>query len=168
MPGAGKTTLASVLSRQLKWKASDLDACILSLNPTYNSIKAIFKSEGALAFRQMERKALEEVVQRGDYLIIATGGGTPYYFNNMDFMLDKGLTIFLNANTKSIYKRIRHDSDRPLFEGFSGEGLLRKLQDMHIERQSVYQRAHITFNTNYLDYLYQTYGLGSVCDHLPA
>lgn len=156
MPGAGKTTLAQVLGREFKLKVLDLDSYILTQNPIYNSVETIFESEGAAAFRKMERRALEAAAQKQDYLI-ATGGGTPCFFDNMDFMLEQGLTIFLNANLKSIYQRLKNNTERPLFKGYEGEKLFKALQDMHIQRLPFYRKAHITFNNVYLNYLYENY-----------
>ena len=153
MPASGKTTLAAIMADTLNLKAIDLDNYILKQQPAYRSIKMIFENEGQIAFRKMEHEALEHISKK-DKCLVATGGGTPCFFDNMELMLERGLTIFLNPILENIYHRLNKDTTRPLFEGYHDAKLLEKLREMYTARLPIYQKSHIVLNDSYLNYLY--------------
>ena len=102
--GAGKTTFGKALAQQMDMTFCDLDWYIEEQNRT--TISQIFKNEGETAFREKEREALHKVMQQ-DNLILAVGGGTPCFYDNIDFMNQKAHTIYLSATPETLKAHIR-------------------------------------------------------------
>lgn len=139
MPGAGKTFWGKAWAEQHNWAFSDLDDHVVQM--TGYSIPQIFKSAGEDGFRAIEAVVLEQTIkgaQRSN-TIIATGGGTPIYEDNIEVMLAAGCVVFLNAETKTLIKHL-HGSpeERPLLQQLSEE----KLRTLETERRPFYTRAH--------------------------
>src|ERR1700761_1236239 len=96
MPGAGKTHWGNRLSGELGYSFIDTDAAIEKEKK--NSIANIFSNEGEEKFREAEEKILQDIIQnKHGNEIIACGGGTPCYRNNMDLMKSSGCVIYLKA-----------------------------------------------------------------------
>jgi shikimate kinase len=139
MPGAGKTFWGRAWAEQYGWTFTDLDDHIVQM--TGYTIPQIFKSAGEAGFRAIEAVVLEQTIKgcRHTNTIIATGGGTPVYEDNMDIMLAAGCVVLLNAKTKSLIKRLRESpGERPLLQQLSEEAL----EALAEERQPFYIRAH--------------------------
>jgi shikimate kinase len=117
MMGVGKTTLGKQLARQLHYSFLDLDKAIELTEG--KSVAAIFEQYGESYFREAEQKALHATAQR-DHIVIATGGGTPCYYNNIEWMNQHGMTIYLRANAAFVLSRVGAFPDkRPLLKGKS-------------------------------------------------
>ena len=93
--GAGKTTLGKAFARELNIPFIDLDWYIEER--FHKSIRELFIERGEASFRELERTMLHEVAEF-ENVIISTGGGTPCFFDNMEYMNDNGQTVFLDVH----------------------------------------------------------------------
>jgi shikimate kinase len=143
LPGSGKTTLGKQLASILEIPFFDLDAEIE--RQTGKSIPTLFEEEGEDYFREQERSCLQAFLHRKDF-ILATGGGTPCFFDNLDQMLEFGIVVFLNTSMDEILSRLDPEEmkTRPLFS--NSESIAEKLQSFLDERIGYYQRAQITWS----------------------
>ena len=95
----GKTTVGRDLARRLGLRFYDLDWYIEER--FHKRISAIFAEEGEAHFRDLERRMLHEVAQFED-IVLSCGGGTPAYFDNMDFLNSVAHTVYLRADADTI------------------------------------------------------------------
>lgn len=139
----GKTTFGRALARTAGRDFIDLDFYIEQR--FRKSIREIFAERGEEAFRRMEASMLREV---GEFenVIISCGGGTPCFLDNMDYMLERGTVVFLEATPQRITERIiANSSRRPLMAGKSPEEIAEAVNAGLASRMCHYTRAHITF-----------------------
>jgi shikimate kinase len=141
MPGSGKSTAAEWLARKLGWTYVDTDQ-IVCFN-TGKSIAAIFEEEGEEAFRIYEQGALWQTMDM-QHLVVATGGGTPCWFDNMERMNAAGLTVHLSCSPEELRRRIELSADiRPLFGARNERELSLKLYEMLDARGPFYAKCRI-------------------------
>jgi shikimate kinase len=143
MPSSGKSTLGRQLAKQLNFQFVDMDDLIV--NQELSSVFEIFKYKGEDYFRQVESKILKSV-KPNQKLIIATGGGVPCFFDNMDFIKANGISIFLNVPPEDLLKRIQKSegNNRPLIDKRkTDEILLDELKKRYESRLQFYQQADI-------------------------
>ena len=146
---AGKTTLGKALARDLGLQFVDLDHYIE--NRYHCSVSQLFADRGEEVFRQIERNMLHEVAEFED-VVISTGGGTPCFFDNMDYMNAQGTTVFLEASVDVIHTRLTIARvQRPLVKGKTADELRQYITDMLERRNPYYTRAHRTFCANHLE-----------------
>ena len=109
---AGKTTLGRRAAQLLNVEFIDLDAYIES---RYRKrISDLFAERGEEGFRDIERRMLHEVAEF-DNVLVATGGGTPCFFDNMEYMRHRGVTVYLAASVQTLCRRLSHAKvKRPL------------------------------------------------------
>ena len=117
---AGKTTLGRRAAQLLNVEFIDLDAYIES---RYRKrVSDLFAERGEEGFRDIERRMLHEVAEF-DNVLVATGGGTPCFFDNMEYMRHRGVTIYLAASVQTLCRRLSHAKvKRPLVAGFDADG----------------------------------------------
>ena len=140
--GSGKTTVGRMLAKELGYVFADTDNHITDLN--HLSVHEIFVQKGEGCFREMERDAIREVSRAGD-VVVATGGGAPCFFDNMDYMNGAGTTIYLKLTPRGLMKRLEHGRDkRPLLRGKSDAGMLEYIETVLARREQFYSRAAIT------------------------
>lgn len=151
--GCGKSTLGRNLSQHTGMQFVDMDHYIEKRN--CKTIQQIFAEEGEAEFRKKEQKALHELSEFTD-VIIATGGGAPCFFDNMELMNRTGKTIYLNINPEILANRLmKSKTERPLIKGKSREELVVFIDETLKKRSEFYRQAQfqITENSVNLDYL---------------
>ncbi len=133
--GCGKSTLGRKLASHAGLQFIDMDQYIEERN--CKSIPQIFAEEGEDEFRKKERKALEELSEFTD-VVIATGGGAPCFFDNMELMNRTGKTIYMDIDPKILATRLlKSKTDRPLIKGKSEEELVQFIGET-LEKRIVY------------------------------
>ena len=144
MPGSGNSTMAKYLSSETSFKYLDLDEEIELKSK--KSVSKIFEIEGEESFRVLEKETLDEIIQKEEKFILATGGGTPSYDDNMEKMNENGITIFLNTSPEILIERISRKNKRPLFNSTNVREKVSKIFD---ERIKFYKRSkHTIINNN--------------------
>ena len=144
MPGSGKSTMAKYLSSETSFKYLDLDEEIELKSK--KSVSKIFEIDGEESFRVLEKETLDEIIQKEEKFILATGGGTPSYDENMEKMNENGITIFLNTSPEILIERISRKNKRPLFNSTNVREKVSKIFD---ERVKFYKRSkHTIINNN--------------------
>lgn len=137
--GSGKSHLGWQLSNFLGVQFVDMDNYIEERN--CKTIPQIFAEEGEAEFRKKERKALEELSEFTN-IVIATGGGAPCFFDNIDLMNEAGKTIFLNINPKILADRLmKSKTERPLIKGKSRKELVAFIDETLKKRNEFYKQA---------------------------
>ena len=150
---AGKTTLGKALARDLGLQFVDLDHYIE--NRYHRSVSQLFADRGEEVFRQIERNMLHEVAEFED-VVISTGGGTPCFFDNMEYMNSKGTTVFLEAAVDVIHTRLTIARvQRPLVKDKTPEELRAYIAHMLEQRMPYYSQAHHTFCADHLENICQ-------------
>ncbi len=145
--GSGKSTVANAIGAQTGWPVIDLDAVIEAR--VGQSIPTIFSEKGELYFRKQEREALQEVLMRRDSFVLATGGGTPCYYDNIEVMNQHGHTFFLQGSVGTLAERLRSSAtQRPLLNGLSEEEQSEFIAKHLFERNTFYQQAQHTLSVN--------------------
>ncbi len=143
--GSGKTHWGRLLSKKLGLTFYDLDTVIVEQEK--KSVADIFAEKGEEYFRVREKEALERIAEEKDGFILSCGGGTPCFFNNIEYMTKIGKVIWLNTSIDVLTERLlRERKSRPLIrevdESDLGRYIIRKLS----ERRMYYQQADVTVN----------------------
>ena len=147
--GAGKTTLGKVLAQKMGLTFYDLDEYIE--DRFHRTIPQIFAESGESGFRDLERRMLHEVAEFED-VIISCGGGTPCFFDNMDYMNTCGETVFLNASPEALKAHLlMGKTQRPLIQGKSSEELLDFIKDSLQKRLPYYKKAKHTLSIDVIN-----------------
>ena len=142
MPGSGKSTVARTLSRRLELPLADSDQVIEQRLGC--AIRDYFDTHGEAAFRDVEEQVIDELTQ-GPALVLATGGGAVLRPANRQRLHERGTVIYLRSSPEQLFKRLRHDTRRPLLQG--GDAL-QKLRDLYEERDPLYRDcAHFVVDT---------------------
>ncbi len=142
--GAGKTYWGEKLSHSLQLKLFDLDREIVKREKA--NIPAIFEQYGESHFRSLEHKYLK-ILSEEDDVVIACGGGTPCFSDNMSLMNQKGLTVWLNVPIEVMVSRLKNNKcKRPLIAGKDEEQLYTFVQNKLKERTRFYKQAHLIVN----------------------
>jgi shikimate kinase len=141
MMGSGKSYWMNKLAKKLDLPKYDLDTLIEGVED--RTIKQIFNESGEAHFRKMESIVLKWFSDKDEF-ILATGGGTPCFHNNMEWMNSEGLTIWLDEPTDALIKRlIPEKAHRPLIAKLSDKKLGSYLEEKKEERRSFYSQAKI-------------------------
>ena len=138
--GCGKSSLGRRLAKKLDYPFLDIDNEVERISG--ETITEIFSSQGEVAFREKEREVLHSVTKLND-AVIASGGGTPCYEDNMDFMLENGVTVYLRMSPESLRHRLEYAKRRrPLVEKLKGGELLSFIKSKLAEREAYYMRSN--------------------------
>lgn len=139
--GSGKTTLGKKLAQTLTVPFVDLDQEIVK--KIGMTIPAYFDIYGEEEFRKIEKEVLSSTA--GLTGIVSTGGGTPCFFNNMEWLLCHGLVVYLKHSPKSLWNRLNQSdvAKRPALKGMTGEELLTFIEDKLAARAIYYNQAHL-------------------------
>ncbi len=140
--GSGKSYWGAIWANKFNFRFIDLDEVIEKQSG--ETILQIFDKEGETAFRHLERKILENLVREKD-VIIACGGGTPCFFDNIQLMNDHGKTVYLKASVDQIISRISQElHKRPLLKNLNDDELKSFIEDKLKEREPYYLQATLT------------------------
>lgn len=142
--GSGKSTFGKKLAKELALPFIDLDKEVEIKAKC--SITDIFKYLGEETFRKMESETLHELSNREEF-VMATGGGTPCYFNNIEFINKKGKSIYIELDIQSIYNRLSQAKNiRPTIKDKKEQELMQFIKDKLNEREPIYKQAAVTIN----------------------
>lgn len=149
--GSGKTTLGKALARQLGKEFIDLDSYIECR--FHSTVKQIFARRGEEGFRDVERRMLHEVADFED-VIVACGGGTPCYFDNIDYIVSHGFAVYLTVAPERIALRLAlpgSRAKRPLIADKTDEELIAFVKEALAKREPFYRRAQLTFDSTNIE-----------------
>ena len=133
LPGAGKSTVGDFIAKEIDYRFVDLDHEIEKSQD--RSISEIFENKGESHFRKIESKLLRQTPVGN--VVLATGGGAPCFYNNMDWMNENGFTIFLNPPLEIIISRLTNQVHRPLI----GDSPKEAINNLFRKRIALYQQA---------------------------
>lgn len=141
--GSGKSFTGQQLAQLLDRQFIDLDDWIEQ--KAGHSIREIFEQQGEAHFRKSEAEAIRQMAEQ-PAAVIATGGGTPCFHQNMEWMNANGLTIYLDTSPEVLFQRLKDGRDhRPLIRSMSDEGLWSYIALKLQERTPYYHRASIIY-----------------------
>ncbi len=147
--GSGKSTLGLRLAQKTGLSFIDLDHYIETR--FQKTINEIFAEKGEAGFRTIEQKILREVGEFED-VIIATGGGTPCFFDNIDYMNRQGCCIYLQTTPQTLFERLKHArSSRPLLKDKTDPELLDFIKENLARREDKYKQSSVIFDTGKLE-----------------
>lgn len=140
--GCGKTHWGVALSRKLQLPFFDLDKAIEEKEE--KSISAIFAEMGEEYFRLLEKDVLYLLTESHESFVMATGGGTPCFFNNIDYMKSRGTTVWINSSIDSLYSRlVKEKEKRPLISNLQDDELRSFIVKKFADRKIFYQQADV-------------------------
>lgn len=138
MPGSGKSTLAKELSTLLSMPFFDMDTEIEKREE--KSIPEIFTEKGEDYFRGVEKEVVNTFLP--DNAILATGGGAPCFFDNMDFMLENGVTVFVDVHENELVERVwQQQGTRPLLAQNEKQEVFEAIKEKRVSRLPFYSKA---------------------------
>ncbi|MBR5204014.1 MAG: shikimate kinase [Bacteroidaceae bacterium] len=147
--GAGKTTLGKAFARAMGLTFVDLDWYIEERY--HKTVRQIFEERGEDGFRELEKRMLHET---GEFenVVISVGGGTPCFFDNMDYMNSVGETVFLDVDVKVLFRRLKvAKQQRPLLANKTDEELMTFIVEALQKRLPFYSKANYVFNGERLE-----------------
>lgn len=142
LPGGGKSTVGRQLARRLGRPFFDSDTVIEKR--IGGTIRAFFEREGEARFRDIEAEVIAELVQQPS-VVIATGGGAILRDANRDLLHRHSTVVYLRSSAEDLFRRLRHDTHRPLLQV---RDPLAKLRELYGQRDPLYrQTAHFVVET---------------------
>lgn len=148
--GCGKTTEGKKIANEIGFNFIDLDDYIV--NKFNKSIVDLFNDVGEEEFRNIETTALKECTNNNSETLIATGGGTPCFNNNLEFMKCNGYLIYLKLNEQELLKRLSNaKTNRPLIKDKNNEEMLLYIENLLKVREVFYNQADIIVDANHID-----------------
>ena len=146
---AGKTTVGRAVAKKLDCTFYDLDWYIEERFHT--KVARIFAEEGEARFRDLERRMLHEAAEF-ENVVLACGGGTPCFFDNMDYMNQQGETIYLKATPEVLYGHLKMGRTvRPLLLNKTPDEVKAFVRQQLSEREKFYGKAKHILDVNLLD-----------------
>lgn len=141
--GSGKSSMGKRLARRLGIRFVDTDKWVEQNEGA--SVADIFHYGGEEYFRMAERKCVESLASEGENMVVATGGGLPTWSDNMEWLNQNGMTIYLQRSAEQILSRMSAygRERRPMFRGKSDEELLDFMRAQMAQREVYYSQAHI-------------------------
>lgn len=145
----GKTTVGKALAKELGQTFYDLDWYIEERFHT--KVSKVFAEEGEERFRDLERRMLHEVAEF-ENVVVACGGGTSCFYDNMDYMNRTGQTFYLKASPETIMQHLSISrGERPLLKGKTPAQLRTYIIEQLAQREPFYNKAQHTIDVNVLD-----------------
>ena len=137
--GAGKTTVGKALAKELGLPFHDLDWYIETR--MHKKVKEIFDEQGEEGFRRIERNMLHEVAEF-ENVVLSCGGGTPCFFDNMEYMNGQGTVIYLKCSPEVLFRHLKMGKGvRPLLLGKNDEELMAFIREQLERREKYYMKA---------------------------
>ncbi len=148
--GSGKSSALKQLGKLLSWETHDLDTLF---EERYKiSVQDFFHKYDEAAFRKLESQLLKETINYKN-AVIATGGGTPCFFDNMEWMNANGTTIFIKVSAMTAVHRLMNSKKkRPLIEGKNEQEVIDFVNGHYAARMPFYEKAQITVKGENLDF----------------
>jgi shikimate kinase len=147
MPGSGKTSLGRQLAEMTGVPFYDLDNHIETSEGA--TIAEIFEAQGEDQFRYTENKYLLQLIALPAPKVVALGGGTPCFFNNIELIRVSGTSVYLKVPIDTLVERLLPEANiRPLLKGKDAEELPAYLQQLFERRDPFYRRADHTLEGN--------------------
>ncbi len=147
--GAGKTTVGKALAKETGLTFYDLDWYIESR--MRKKVSQIFAERGEEGFRKIEHNMLHEVAEFED-VIISCGGGTPCFYDNMEYMNGQGKVVYLKASPEVLHKHLKMGkTERPLLKGKTEEELITFITEQLGKRETFYSKAKYSLDVNLMD-----------------
>lgn len=142
LPGSGKSTVGRQLARRLFLSFVDSDHVIEQRLGC--SIREFFEREGEERFRDIEEGIIDEL-SRGEDCVLSTGGGAVLRANNRDHLHGRCRVVYLRSAPEEVFRRLRHDKNRPLLQVADP---LQRLRDLYVARDPLYREAaHFVIDT---------------------
>ena len=146
---AGKTTVGKALAKKMGRTFYDLDWYIEER--FHSKVPKIFAEQGEERFRDLERRMLHEAAEF-ENIVLSCGGGTPCFFDNMEYMNQVAETYYLKATPETICSHLKiSKGERPLLKGKSPEELHEFVSQQLQERSQFYEKAQHIIDVNVLD-----------------
>ena len=143
LPGSGKSTVGRHLARRLQLPFADSDQ-VIEARLGY-SIRQYFEQEGEQRFRGLEAAVIDELTRDPRRGVLSTGGGSVLRPENRRHLRDRGRVIYLKSSPEELFRRLRHDRNRPLLQV---DDPLARLRELHAIRDPLYEEtAHFTIET---------------------
>jgi shikimate kinase len=140
--GSGKTHWGKLVSEKLHIPFFDLDEQIVSHEG--KSIPEIFAGNGEEYFRLLEKDILHIITESHENFVMACGGGTPCFYNNIDYMNKSGTTIWLNSPIDVLHQRLLKEKEsRPLLRNLSNDQMRGFIIKKFSDRKIFYEQADI-------------------------
>lgn len=147
--GAGKTTVGKAFAQNTGRRFYDLDWYIESRR--HRTVKQIFDEVGEDGFRRIERNMLHEVAEF-ENVVVSCGGGTPCFFDNMDYMNSRAVTVYLKATPDVLFEHLKMGRTvRPLLLGKTPDEVKAFVRQQLEVREPFYSKALHTFDVSLLD-----------------
>ena len=147
--GSGKTTVGTALGKEIGLPFYDLDWYIESR--MRKKVSQIFAERGEEGFRVIERNMLHEVAEFED-VVISCGGGTPCFFDNMDYLNSQAQVVYLRCEPEVLRKHLlMGQGDRPLLKGKTPEELTDYIREQVEYREQFYTKARYTLDVSLMD-----------------
>lgn len=157
----GKTTVGKELARQFGFNFYDLDWYIEERYHT--KVPEIFATYGEQHFRDLERRMLHEVAEF-ENIVLSCGGGTPCFFDNIDYLNGVSTTVYLKASPSTILEHLRLSrGKRPLLEGKSPEELADYVETQLAARELYYSKAQLIQEVSPL---YRRENIDRICEEI--
>ena len=149
--GSGKSTVGPILAEKIGYDFIDVDEIIEKVEG--QSIVDIFRERGEIYFRNIERKILRETIFKLSKFVVALGGGTITFEDNLYLVKEVGILIYLKASPETLVQRIKFKTDRPLLLGPDGrilpeEILLERVLTLLKIREPFYLQADFYVSTD--------------------
>jgi shikimate kinase len=147
--GCGKTYWGKKLSQKMNVPFYDLDEKIEEHEN--KSIATIFKEEGEEYFRLLEKDVLHLLSESHSTFVMACGGGTPCFYNTIDYLKKQGTVVWFNCSTETLCQRLHEEkASRPLIAALADEQLKGFVIKKYSGRKIFYQQANIIINNEQL------------------
>lgn len=144
--GSGKTSIGKRVAKKLDMVFLDMDDFLVK--KTGKTVPEIFEKEGEEAFRKYEKEVLHETFTFKN-TVIAAGGGTPCFFDNMEQMNNNGTSFYLKNSVDFLIHKLTHaKTERPLVKGKTEEELREYIVKTLQYREQFYMQAHNIINVN--------------------